>query len=60
MSSCRCRWLCILELRLAALAEGINLGQEMACEGEAAEAEAKFSWHGMRSLWACHPQPVTL
>ena len=43
-------WLCILELRLAALAEGIDLGQTMVFQGGTAEAEAMFPRHVMRWL----------
>ena len=43
-------WLCIHELRLAALAEGVDLGAELVFHGGAAEAEAMFPRHVMRWL----------
>lgn len=43
-------WLCIVELRLAALAEGVDLDTELVFQGGAAEAEAMFPKHVMRWL----------
>jgi hypothetical protein len=43
-------WLIILELRLAALTEGVDLGAELVFHGGAAEAEAMFPAHVMRWL----------